>query len=153
MNKLFNILILFVFLFIVAFDNNNCDESVKKCNKMLEPYYYDLSEVTEIKYKGSEYMINDLEVTLYFGEKYRFVFNTENLSENVIIEVYNRKYNSEKKELVFTNRNNLNKRIYVFEPKKSKTLYINYIVPAGTVGDMGCVAFVLGYEIKKPFKN
>jgi len=138
---------------IVAFDSNNCDEAIKKCNKMLIPYYYDLSEVTEIRYKGVEYMINDMEVTLYFGEKYRFVFNTENLSENIIIEIYNKKYNSDKKELVFTNRNNLNKRTYIFEPKKSRTLYVNYIIPAGTVGDIGCAAFVLGYEIKKPFKN
>ncbi|OFX69656.1 MAG: hypothetical protein A2X12_01060 [Bacteroidetes bacterium GWE2_29_8] len=159
--KLKRILFKFNFILIIilsSFAGDNpklCEEIIKQSCKALEPYNYDSAESTIIKYKGVEQKLSDIEVTLYFGERYRFVFNTENAPNGIKIEVFDKKSKSSNRQLLFSSEEfKNNKKILYFEPTKSRTMYINYTIPAVTSSDSlktGCVAFALGYEIKKLF--
>lgn len=115
---------------------------------MLKPdYKYDSSKITRIKAMGDS-AVNEVEVPMFIGEKYKFVFNTAQLQKDVVISIYNKKAGKEKRELLYSNKNEKGpqKTTFEWEPEKSRTMYINYEIPKGTTGD-GCVVFLLGYRI------
>ncbi len=110
-------------------------------------YKYDSSKITRIKANGDS-TTKEVEVPLFIGEKYKFIFNTAQLQEDVVISVYNKKAGKQKRTLLYSNKDDKSgdKTTFEWEPEKSKTMYINYEVPKGTTGD-GCVVFLLGYRI------
>lgn len=115
---------------------------------MLKPdYKYDSSKITRIKTMGDS-SVNEVEVPMFIGEKYKFVFNTAQLQKDVVISIYNKKSGKENRELLYSNRKEKGsqKTTFEWEPGKSRTMYINYEIPKGTTGD-GCVVFLLGYRI------
>ena len=115
---------------------------------LLKPdYKYDSSKITRIKAKGDS-AVTEVEVPLFIGEKYKFIFNTAQLQSDVVISVYNKKAGKGNRELLYSNKNEMGggKTNFEWEPEKSKTMYINYEIPKGTTGD-GCVVFLLGYRI------
>lgn len=117
---------------------------------LLKPEFkYDSSEITRITYK-KEIFQTGIEVPLFMGEKYRFLFNTAGLPKDIDIKIYDKKPTSKNKIALFS----LNevrkegKHIYSFEPIKSKKMYIVYVVPATEEKDLkGCVVFLLGYKL------
>jgi hypothetical protein len=115
---------------------------------LLKPdYKYDSSKITRISAKGDS-SLREVEVPLFIGEKYKFIFNTAQLQKDVIINVYNKKAGKGNRELLYSNKDQIDgkKSTFVWEPDKSRTMYINYEIPKGTTGD-GCVVFLLGYRI------
>jgi hypothetical protein len=154
-----SIFIFFISLIAFAFTNqqddgieDTCDstEIKKKCKEALKPdFQYDASKATKFTFRNKK-QFKELEVPLYIGEKYRFVFNTEGLPQPVDIEIYDKKYESKKRDLLFSSRNlPADTKEFSFEPEKSKTVYIDYIVPpTDDTLKKGCVVFALGYKIK-----
>ena len=115
---------------------------------LLKPdYKYDSSKITRIQANGDS-SLREVEVPLFIGEKYKFIFNTAQLQKDVIINVYNKKAGKGNRELLYTNKSEIDgkKTTFEWEPDKSRTMYINYEIPKGTTGD-GCVVFLLGYRI------
>lgn len=111
-------------------------------------YKYDSSKITRIVYKDKE-QLKEVEVPLFIGEKYRFVFNTKSLPKQVEINVYNKKAGMKKRKLLYSSSKEKDTdNIFVWEPEKSRKMYINYKVPPGSAADQrGCVVFLLGYKL------
>lgn len=121
-------------------------ETKKKCKESLGDYSYDASKATKITFKEKP-QLKELEIPLYMGEKYRFIFSKEGLPQNVDIEVWDHKFESKKRELLFSSKDfPADQKEYIWEPEKSRKMYVNYkIPPTDDVEKKGCVVFVLGY--------
>lgn len=115
--------------------------------KLKPDYKYDSSKTTRIYLKG-EKQVKEIEVPLFIGEKYKFVFNAKELPAGVKINIYNKKMGKKNRELLYSSETDKSsgKKLFEYEPDKSRTMYINYDIPA-TEGGSGCVVFLLGYKI------
>jgi hypothetical protein len=116
---------------------------------LLKPdYKYDSSTTTRFKY-SSEAKGKEIEVPLFMGEKYRFLFNIAG-AENIEINIYDKSSVKEKRTLLFSSKNAVSDgKIYTFEPEKSRKMYINYTIPSSeNTETSGCVLFMLGYKFK-----
>jgi hypothetical protein len=116
---------------------------------MLKPdYKYDSSKTTRIALSG-EKQIKEIEVPLFIGEKYKFVFNAAELPNDVNIVIYDKKIGKKNREVLYSNEKEkkAGKKTFVYEPDKSRTMYINYDIPASKEGESGCIVFLLGYRI------
>ena len=124
-------------------------ESRKKAKQTLKPFQYDAGKTNKFTFKNKE-QVREIEVPLFVGERYRFVFNTEGLPQPIGIEIYDKKSTSKNKSLLFSNADiPADQKEFVFEPEKSKKLYVNYTVPVtNDTIKKGCVLFVLGYQSK-----
>lgn len=112
----------------------------------LDPFYYSSSKVSIINY---EYRAQrkEIAVPLFKGEKYRMVFNKKGLPKDVIIEVYDKDNSHDSRSPLFSTEGK-DGQLISFEPKKSKKMYVNYIIPAAKGEKIqGCLAFVLGYQL------
>lgn len=131
-------------------DYCNSSESKKTAKSGLEEgFEYDALKVVKIKY-NNERQRKQIEVPMYFGEKYCFIFNRESLPQDVKIKVYNKNFESRKKELLFSSDNYPEDQSQiVWIPEKSRKMYVVYEVPAtnDTIKE-GCIVMVLGYYIK-----
>ena len=130
-------------------EGDTCDAKAltEKTQVQLKPYIYDMSKLTHIGYKEKEWL-KELEVPLFIGEKYRLVFNTESLTKQIVISIYNRAKDSKKRKLLFTTKDApADKREFVFDYAMARQAFINYEIPAGdpTVSG-GCLVFMLGYK-------
>ena len=129
---------------------NSCksSESRKAAKVELEPYQYDAGKTNTFTFKNKVQQ-REIEVPLFIGERYRFVFNTEGLPQPIDIEIYDKKAESKNRTLLFSNKDNKDDRFLIFEPEKSKKLYVNYIVPVtNDTIKKGCVVMVVGYQSK-----
>jgi len=137
-------------VFLAATEEADCDKKALKKEGIaaLKPYYYSSSKVSEIKYQYKT-VRKEIEVPLFKGEKYRMVFNKKALPKDVVIEIYdkNAEHRGQGHKPLFTSKDNKDE-IIAYEPKKSKTLYVNYMIPSGKKDiKIGCLAFVLGYQL------
>lgn len=130
-------------------DNILCDSKVlkEKAKDMLEPYKYDSSELTRIMYKKKE-SVKEVEVPLFIGEKYRFVFVLEALPKPVEIQIYNKDKESKNRKLLFSSKDaGADKKTWEFEISKSRHVYVDYVIPPTEVGSYsGCAVFSVGYK-------
>ncbi|HEY9083506.1 MAG TPA: hypothetical protein VIN73_09245 [Vicingaceae bacterium] len=117
---------------------------------VLKPEYkYDSSKITRVLYKKEAFQ-SGVEVPLFMGEKYRFVFNTAGLPKDIEINIFDKKPSNKMKNALFTlsSVREMGKNIYTYEPEKSKKMYIVYTIPATEEeGLKGCVVFLLGYKL------
>lgn len=117
---------------------------------LLKPEYkYDSSQITRIVYKKDAFQTG-IEVPLFMGEKYRFLFNTAGLPKDVEITIYDKKPGNKNKNALFTlsKVKEADRHLYSFEPEKSKKMYIVYTIPAAEEEDLkGCLVFLLGYKL------
>ena len=125
----------------------NSSEARKASKKALDPYQYDAGKTNTFTFKN-KIQKREIEVPLFVGEKYRFVFNTSGLPQPIDIEVYDKKEASKNRTLLFSNKDS-NEDMLTFEPIKSKKLYVNYTVPVtNDTIKKGCVVMVVGYKSK-----
>jgi len=111
-------------------------------------FKYDSSKITRFAYKDKD-QLKEIEVPLFIGEKYKFIFNTA-VPENVVISIYDKPSTAKKRKLLYTNKEELkgNKKIYTWEPQKSRKMYVNFEIPKSqNVDSRGCIVFLLGYKI------
>lgn len=135
----------------VPSDFCNSVESKQKCKDALKPgFQYDATKVTKVSFTTKK-DFKELEVPLYIGEKYRFVFNSEGNPQPVDIEVYDNKFESKKRKLLFSSRDfPAEQKQFVFEPDRAKRVFIDYTIPPTTDSTKkGCVVFAIGYKIGK----
>ena len=136
-------------------EEGNCDVNTLKNNliQLLKPdFKYDSSKTSRFTYKNKK-QLKEIEIPLYMGEKYRFLFNTAGLSKNIKIEVFSKKIGHKKRKLLYELKPEEGKHIYNFEPSKSRKMYLNYTIPKVDVVEgeeplRGCMIFLLGYRIK-----
>ncbi len=119
----------------------------EKAQDGLDPYKYDSSELTRIVYKNTA-TVKEIEVPLFIGEKYRFVFVSEALPKAVEIQVYNKNKEAKNRKLLFSSKDTgSNAKELVFEISKSRQVFIDYVVPPVETGSYsGCAVFAVGYK-------
>ena len=125
-----------------------CDtKALKKAGiSELNPFYYSSSKVTKILYDYKPQR-KEIEVPLFKGESYRMVFNRADLPKNVEVKIYDKNQDHAGREPIFSSEGNSD-QILSFEPKKSKKLYVNYMIPAAKgEKEGGCLVFILGYQL------
>ena len=122
-------------------------ENIPKCKKLLNPYIYDVSEVTYLNITDQK-QTKEIEIPVYYGEKYRIVISTEGIPENIGIEIYNDKPGSKNAEKLFSKELKDEKTIY-FDPKESKKYYVVYTIPSAKESIKGCAVLMLGFKMKK----
>lgn len=119
--------------------------------KELKPdYKYDSSKTTRFIYK-TKTQLKEIEVPLYMGEKYRFLFNTDGLtSDSVKVEIFSKPLGHKKRKLLYSIDNKSDENIYLYEPQKSRKLYINYSIPKVDKPTItkDCLVLVIGYKMK-----
>lgn len=124
----------------------NSKELKEKAKLALEPYKYDSSELTRILYKAKE-TVKEVEVPLFIGEKYRFVFELEALPKHVEVQIYNKDKDSKNRKLLFSSKDMGDKKEFQFEISKVRHVYVDYIVPPTEAGSYsGCAVFMVGYK-------
>jgi hypothetical protein len=153
MNKVFfGILGLFCLILFASFAGNegtDCDTNTlkDKSRKAMEPYKFDAAKLMKISSRKEEYM-KEIEVPLYSGESYRFVFNAESLKNMIGIEIYNKDKDSKHRKLLFSSKDaGADKKALVWNYEHSTKVYVDYIIPAGENGAFnGCLLFMLGFK-------
>jgi hypothetical protein len=151
-NLIYIALVAIVFTTTAAFQvSEECDSRALKgeLKKELKPdYKYDSSKTSRFTYKNKK-QLKEIEVPVYMGEKYRFLFNTAGLPKDIKIEVYNKPVGHKKRKLLYTLEKKEGKHIYSFNPDKSRKMYVNYTIPAVEETELrGCIIFLLGYKMK-----
>ena len=134
------------------------ENSKEKCKKALVPYRYSSMKVTDITFRGYN-QIKDVTIPLFFDSKYRFVFNTEGLPHDIIIEIYDKHSTERKKkdEPLFTA--NSSQKQFNYEPEDGyylTNIYVNYLIPAAEeTGDVekGCIVLMSGFENEISFPS
>ena len=145
-------LALLLMLVCMAFQHGNilCNakELKDKASLLLDPYKYDSSELTKIIYKTKE-SVKEVEVPLFIGEKYRFVFELEALPKHVEVQIYNKDKDAKNRKLLFSSKDMGDKKEFEFDVTRVRTVYIDYIIPVAEEGaQTGCAVFMLGYRLK-----
>jgi|SRR5690554_182389 len=145
-----SLLVSTLLLYVAAISPQNASEcDIKSLKKegisKLNPYYYSASKVTSINYKDSTQII-EVQVPLFKGEKYRMLFNTKGLPEDIKIEIFDKDINSSGRKAVFSTKTGKDDLI-VYEPDKIRKHYINYVIPEGSNVEPGCIVFMLGYQL------
>lgn len=107
----------------------------------LSPYHYSMSIISDAEELDDE----EIEIPLLKGELYKLVFNTSKISDNVSVEIFDGPEEDTKRDILFNSNENTTK-IFTYEPKKSKTLYLNYREKEN-VQSSGCVALIIGYQL------
>ncbi len=130
-----------------------CDSMAlkKELKAKLKPEFkYDSSKTTRFYYKTKNQQ-KEIEIPLYRGEKYRFLFNTAGITkERVKVSIYNKPFDNKKRELLYELKPEEGKHIYTFEPEKSRKMYVNYSIPKvdETTEMRDCLVLVVGYKLK-----
>lgn len=156
MKKIVQILGIFVLFIAVTaagnkrVSNGSCSNSEAKFKAIdsLDTYFYASSKISSINYTYKT-SVKEVEVPLFKGEKYRMVFNRQDLPKNVEVEIYDKSRESDGRTLLYSSKTEGNgSTILTYEPKKAKNLFINYVIPPAQGSDeTGCMVFVLGYQL------
>ncbi len=150
MRKISAYLIIALAFTLVSFQNNQgCDATALKAELKpgLKPgYKYDSSKTSTFEYKSNAHG-REIEVPLFMGEEYIFLFNTKGLPEDIKVEIYSEKIGHKKRKLLYNLETKEGKNIYAFKPEKSRKMYVNYTIPGvEDEGLRGCMVFVVGYQ-------
>lgn len=149
----YTLVLVLLFINIAAIQvTEECDASALKniLKEKLKPQYkYDSSKTTRFYYKTKPQQ-KEIEIPLYLGEKYRFLFNTEGLNGDVKIEIYSKPFGHKKRKLLYSLEQKEGQQIYTYEPQKSRKMYINYTIPKveKTTTVRECIILVVGYKMK-----
>jgi len=116
----------------------------------LDPFKYDSGKLTRLYYKKKDQQ-KETEVPVFFGETYRFVWNTEGLSRKVKVTVYNKDKESKGRKELFSFVAAPGKNITTFDPeKRMMKYYVDYDLPSvsDSLPPSECVVMMLGYKGK-----
>ncbi len=145
-------LIITSFITVTAFQiEEECDATALKAElkRELRPdYRYDSSKSTRFTYKDKK-QVKEIEIPVFMGEKYRFLFHTGGLSKNIEVKIYNKSITNSNRKLLYSLEPKEGQSIYLFEPEKSRKMFIEYTIPESTetTAMSSCMIFVLGYQI------
>lgn len=148
---LFPAIVLFIALTGAAIQaTDTCDtKSLKeKAKAGLDPFKYDSGKVTRLFYKKKE-QLKEIEIPVFVGEKYRFVFNTEGVTRDVKVSVFNKDKESKNRKELYTFNAATNPELAVWEPAgRSMKYYVDYSIPAvsDSLPPSECMVMMIGYK-------
>lgn len=154
MKKIFVRSLIVVLFFSYGFTTiqtaDNCDKKglSDNCKKKLEDYKYDSQKFTKINFTDRAVQM-EVELPVFIGEKYRLVFNTSSLAKPIVISVYNKSKESSKRVAIYSTKDAApGTTEFVFDPPRSRSMFIDYDVPKEEAKDKpsGCVVFMVGYK-------
>jgi len=142
------LLIVLTFTLVSFQTEQNCDDTALK--EELKPglnpdYKYDSSKTSKFTY-NKKAQGREIEVPLFMGEDYIFLFNTNGLPKDIKIEIYSEKIGHKKRKLLYNLEQKYSQNIYSFKPTKSRKMYVNYTIPEVEEELTGCMVFILGYQ-------
>lgn len=143
------ILIALSFTLVSFQSDQGCDASALKAELKpnLKPdFKYDSSKTSTFTYNKKAHG-REIEVPLFMGEDYVFLFNTKGLPKDIKVEIYSEKIGHKKRKLLYNLEQKEGENIYSFKPTKSRKMYVNYTIPGvEESGLRGCMVFVVGYQ-------
>jgi len=150
MKKVCTYLLIALSFTLVSFQTNyGCDVTGLKAELKpeLQPgFKYDSSKTSQFTY-GEKKQGREIEVPLFMGEDYIFLFNLKGLPEAIKVEIYSERIGHKKRKLLYTLNQKTGTEIYSFKPEKSRKMYVNYTIPGTEKKDLnGCMVFILGYN-------
>ncbi|HEU4719323.1 MAG TPA: hypothetical protein VFU15_15875 [Bacteroidia bacterium] len=127
-----------------------CDQNAlkAKAKAALDPFKYDSGKVTRIYYRKKA-QVKEIEVPVFVGEKYRFVFNSEAVTRDVTITVYNKDKDSKNRKALFTMKALDGNRVQTFDPDGARMhFFVDYDIPAtnDSLPPADCLVMMLGYK-------
>ncbi|HET6990577.1 MAG TPA: hypothetical protein VFJ43_04600 [Bacteroidia bacterium] len=130
--------------------SDSCDVKTYKDNAKaaLDPFKYDSGKVTRLYYKKKE-QVKEFEIPVFVGEKYKVVWNTEGISRNVTITVYNKDKDSKNRKEMFSATATPGEKIHSYEPVGAKfKFYVDYTLPGvnDSLPPSECMVMMLGYK-------
>ena len=120
-------------------------QAVKECRPSMAPFTYDSYALNDIVYDAKKPNTVEVEFTAFAGQKYKLVFCTSGLEQQVKLNIYDKNIKFKKRNKVYDSENGIEGR-WAFEPSKSGTFYIDYEIPAVAVNKKGCVVMLIGYK-------
>ncbi len=131
---------------------NDCDVRALK-NELLQglkpDFKYDSYKATRFTYKN-EIQVIEIVAPLFKEEQFRFLLNTAGVPKDIEIKFFDKKQGAKNRKELFAVKDTPEdgKNVYIFEPKESKKIYLNYIIPRTTKENlMGCMVCLIGYNI------
>lgn len=127
-----------------------CDSKALKdqAKAALDPFNYDSGKLTRIYYKKKE-QLKEIEVPVFVGERYRFVFNSTGITRKLRVAVYNKDKESKNRKELYSFDAGSGEKIHTFEPEGAKfKFYVDYEVPStnDSVPTPECMVFMIGYK-------
>jgi hypothetical protein len=144
-------LVLFIALTGAAIQTTDtCDTKAlkDKAKAALDPFNYDSGKVTRLFYKKKE-QLKEIEIPVFVGERYRFVFNTEGITRDVKVAIYNKDKDAKNRKELFSFDAATNKDVAVWEPTgRSMHYYVDYNIPAvsDSLPPSECMVMMIGYK-------
>ena len=126
-----------------------CDSKAlkEKAKAALDPYKYDSGKLTKLYYKKKE-ALKELEIPLFLGETYKMVWNTEALTRNVQVTVYNKSKEEKGRKELFSFNTSSAEKIHTFNPDRRSKVFVDYSMPAvsDSLPQPECMVMMLGYK-------
>jgi hypothetical protein len=130
-------------------DYEQCDveDALKACKKMLIPYSFQDRKTITFKYE-SEKQMNEYEVQLFNGERYRIVLNST-YSAGVEFEIYDNPKDNKSRNLLYDSRKDeVEGDLLLYHPETIPYIYIDVIIPSSKNHNQeGCTTIMIGYEL------
>lgn len=135
-------------IFFLSMGGEMCDkESREMVKKELKPYHYSSMKNMSVFTSDKKDYHHEVRVPLFSGEKYRFVFNIEGVSEYININIYDKPKGERRRKLVYSTESaGKGQSLYVFQPKVSDPLYVDFHFEKTASIQEGCVMMLLGYK-------
>ena len=130
-------------------DYKQCDveEALKACKRKLIPFSFQDRKTITFKYVADQQM-NEYEVQLFSGERYRVVLNST-YSPGVEFEIYDGpKTNNSRKLLYDSGKDEDKGDLLMYHPETIPYIYIDVIIPSSkNQNQQGCATIMIGYEL------
>lgn len=130
-------------------DFKQCDveEALRACKRKLIPYSFQDRKTITFKYEA-EAQMNEYEVQLFSGERYRVVMNST-YSPGVEFEVYDKPKSRNSRKLLYDSRKDKEESdLLIYHPETMPYIYIDVIIPSSKNHDQeGCATIMIGYEL------
>lgn len=132
----------------ISYNGELCNKVTKqKVKKELNPYNYSSMKTMSVFTSDKQDYNKEIMVPLFSGEKYRFVFSIEGINEDLDIEIFDKPKGEKRRKLVYSTESvGAGQSIYLFQPKKSQPLYVNFHFKKSETIKEGCVMMMLGYK-------
>jgi hypothetical protein len=134
--------------FIQTTDTCDVNKLKDTAKEALDPFKYDSGKVTKMYYKKKE-QLKELEIPVFVGEKYRVVWNTEAITRNVVITVYNKDKDAKNRKELFSAEAKPGEKLHSFEPDGVKfKFFVDYTIPAvsDSLPPSECLVMMIGYK-------
>ncbi|MBI2270066.1 MAG: hypothetical protein HYU69_06855 [Bacteroidetes bacterium] len=116
-----------------SFSQKEVNNMVAEYKSNLGLYELDSYAVRDIVLLPKKNQKEEIEFTVFAGRKYKLIFCTTGLGEQLAMRIYDKPEGNKYRRKVYDNNNVIDKDFCLFEPPKIGTYYIEYdIPPSGT---------------------